>query len=175
AGCHIGFTGGNHDFWMGEFLERELGCSVSSGWLELEVQGKKLCMAHGDGLIRGDTGYKVLKKILRSRLNIALYKLVHPDVGIPFAKACSRLGRQASNEEMKRIVERLFQEVALLKFREGFDIVVVGHVHLPYEKTQDGKALFVVGDWIENVTYLVMEDGTMTRKMWKDAAGERQS
>jgi UDP-2,3-diacylglucosamine hydrolase len=166
AGCQVGFTGGNHDFWMGDFLKRELGCSVADEWLELELQGKKVCMAHGDGLIRGDTGYKLLKKILRSKLNIALYRLIHPDIGIPFATLCSRLGRQASPEEMKNIVDRLFEEVALGRFQKGFDLIVLGHVHLPYEKSHDSKAMYVVGDWIENLTYLVMENGRVTRKIW---------
>ncbi|KPJ60111.1 MAG: hypothetical protein AMJ46_08375 [Latescibacteria bacterium DG_63] len=167
AGCRIGFTGGNHDFWMGDFLQRELACDVSGDdWLECELQGKKVCMAHGDGLIKGDTGYKILKRILRTRMNVALYRLIHPDVGIPFAALCSRLGKQASAEEMKRIVERLFEDVALEKFQEGFDFVVLGHVHLPYERTHNGKAMFVVGDWIENLTYLVMEEGQMTRRVW---------
>jgi UDP-2,3-diacylglucosamine hydrolase len=166
AGCPIGFTGGNHDFWMGEFLKRKLGCSFAPDWLEQKIQGKSVCMSHGDGLIRGDTGYKILKKILRNRLNIALYRLIHPDLGIPFATLCSRFGKQASPERMKLIVERLFEEVALEKFREGFDFVVVGHVHLPYEKEQNGKGLYVVGDWIENLTYLVMEGGRMNRRTW---------
>jgi UDP-2,3-diacylglucosamine hydrolase len=166
AGCTIVFVTGNHDFWMEGFLRRELAQVVSSDWFECDIQGKRVCMSHGDGLASGDAGYKLLKKILRSKVNVALYRLIHPDFAIPFAFACSRLSRKTSVAEMKFIAEKLFREVALNRFADGFDVVVLGHVHLPYEREQDGKEFFIVGDWIENLSYLVMESGKISRKVW---------
>jgi UDP-2,3-diacylglucosamine hydrolase len=166
ARCPIVFVVGNHDFWMEDFLKKELAQVVSSNWLESEIQGKRVCMSHGDGLASGDMGYKLLKKVLRSRVNIALYKLIHPDVAIPFALTCSRLSRRTTVAEMKFIAEKLFREVALKRFEEGFDLVLVGHVHLPYEREQNGKKFFIVGDWIEELSYLVMEGGKIKRMTW---------
>jgi hypothetical protein len=40
---------------------------VTDGPVSLEIQGRRLFVAHGDGLGSGDTGYKILKKILRNR------------------------------------------------------------------------------------------------------------
>jgi UDP-2,3-diacylglucosamine hydrolase len=166
AGCPIVFVTGNHDYWIEGFLKKELAHVVSSDWLECEIQGKHVCMAHGDGLASGDTGYKLLKKILRSKVNMALYRLIHPDFAIPFALACSRLSRKTSVAEMKFIAEKFFREVALKRFEDGFDLVVIGHVHLPYEREQNGKRFFIVGDWIEDLSYLVMEGGKISRKVW---------
>ncbi len=169
AGCPLAFAGGNHDFWMLDFLRRELGAEVSDGWMEREIQGKRVCMAHGDGLRSGDNGYKVLKKILRSRVNIALYRLLPAGIGTAFAMACSRASRKTSVSEMNRIADKLFREVALKKFEEGFDLVILGHVHLAYERAQGEKKFLIVGDWIENPTYLVMEEGRITHKSGKPA------
>jgi UDP-2,3-diacylglucosamine hydrolase len=169
--CPIGFAAGNHDFWMADFLERELGATVSADWIELELQGKKVCMAHGDGLASGDTAYKLLKKVLRSRVNIALYKLLPANLGVAFALGCSRLSRKTSLSEMARNAEELFHQVALKRFREGFDIVVLGHVHLPYEREHEGGKFFIVGDWINNLSYLVMEGGQMRRRLWTPELG----
>ena len=63
---------------------------------------------------------------------------------------------------MQHTAEKLFREVALEKFREGLELVVIGHVHLPYEKELDGKKFLIVGDWIDNLSYLVMERGEIT-------------
>ncbi len=166
-GCPVGFIGGNHDCWMTAFLARELDATVSSAWLETELQGKRVCMAHGDGLASGDTGYKVLKRILRSRVNIALYRLLPPDFAVPFALGCSRLSRRTSVPEMTRAAERLFREVAVPRFNEGFDYVILGHVHLPYEREHEGKKFFIVGDWIESLSYLVMENGVVSPRLWR--------
>ncbi|MFH0778241.1 MAG: UDP-2,3-diacylglucosamine diphosphatase [Candidatus Eisenbacteria bacterium] len=170
AGCPLGFAGGNHDFWMGEYLRRELGADVSADWLECRLQGRKTCMSHGDGLVSGDLGYKILKKMLRSRLNVGLYRLIHPDVGVPFALLSSRLSRKTSVSKMKEIADALFREVALGKFAEGFDLVILGHVHMPFHRTHEGREFYVVGDWIENLSYLVMENGRLKREAW----GSRQ-
>jgi len=167
AGCQLGFAGGNHDVWMLDFLRRELGAQVSDGWMEREIQGKRVCMAHGDGLRSGDTGYKILKKILRSRVNIALYRQLPASIGVPLALSCSRASRKTSVSEMSRIADKLFREVALRKFEEGFDLVVLGHVHMPYDRAQGEKRFLIVGDWIENLSYLVMEGGRITHKSWK--------
>ena len=169
AGCALGFAGGNHDFWMLDFLRRELGVDVSDGWIDRDIQGKRVCIAHGDGLRSGDDGYKILKKILRSRVNIALYRLLPASIGVPFALACSRASRKTSVSEMNRIADKLFREVALKKFEEGFDLVILGHVHMPYERAQGEKRFLIVGDWIESLSYLVMEGGLITRKSSKPA------
>jgi len=167
AGCPMGFAGGNHDFWMLDYLKRELGATVSEGWIECELQGRRVCMAHGDGFRSGDTGYKILKRILRSKVNIALYRLLPAEIGVPFALSCSRASRKTSVSEMTRIADKLFREVALKKFEEGFDLVILGHVHMPYERKHEEKRFVIVGDWIENLSYLVMEEGTISRRAWK--------
>ncbi len=167
ADCPLVFAGGNHDFWMLDFLRRRLGALASEGWIERAIQGRRVCMAHGDGLRSGDTGYKILKKILRSKVNIALYRLLPASIGVPFALACSRASRKTSVSEMTRIAEKLYREVAMKKFEEGFDLVILGHVHMPYEKAEGEKQFLIVGDWIENLSYLVMEGGRITRKFWK--------
>lgn len=174
SGCPLGFAGGNHDFWMLDYVKRELGASVSDAWLELEIQGKKVCLAHGDGLMTGDTGYKILKRLLRSRVNIALYRLLPASIGVPFALACSRASRKTSVSEMTRIAEKLFQEVAARRFEAGSDIVILGHVHLPYERESDGKKFMIVGDWIDHLSYLVMEGGRVSQKRWETSGNSTE-
>src|SRR5262245_38654941 len=85
AGVEITYLAGNHDFWLGGFLSNELGIHTREGPVTVEKQGRRAWIHHGDGLIGGDLGYRMLKKILRNRVNIRLYRWLHPDLGIPLA------------------------------------------------------------------------------------------
>ncbi len=77
------------------------------GALAVEAQGRRLWLHHGDGLVGGDLGYKVLRGILRSPASIAMYQWLHPDLGIPFALQVSRWSR-ASRGKRPLEAERLW-------------------------------------------------------------------
>src|SRR5262245_58119363 len=52
-GVAITCLAGNHDFWLGPFLRDEVGLTVSDGPLELSIEGRRIWLHHGDGLIGG--------------------------------------------------------------------------------------------------------------------------
>lgn len=168
AGTEITYLNGNHDFWLGRFLAEELGIRTHDGALALELQGRRIWLHHGDALVRGDLGYRLLRRVLKNRVNIALYGLVHPDLGIPFARWVSRLSRR-SRGEAPLDFERLWQEVASPRFAEGYDAVLIGHLHQAFERREGGHELFVLGDWIERFSYLVLEDGHFRTAIWPEA------
>ena len=59
------YSTGNHDFWLGRFLADEVGVIPADGAMVVERQGRRLWVHHGDGLVGGDLGYRVLKRVLR--------------------------------------------------------------------------------------------------------------
>ncbi|HTY09239.1 MAG TPA: UDP-2,3-diacylglucosamine diphosphatase, partial [Candidatus Edwardsbacteria bacterium] len=96
AGIAVTFIAGNHDFWVGRFFERDLGIRVVRTWCELAIGGQRLFLAHGDGLERGDRGYRfLLKPLLRNPVSIWLFGLLHPDLAVPLARWISRTSRHA--------------------------------------------------------------------------------
>jgi UDP-2,3-diacylglucosamine hydrolase len=160
AGVPITFVGGNHDFWALPFLRDELGIETVDGILTRPLQGRSFFIAHGDGMGSGDRGYKVLKHVLRSPVAIALYRLIHPDLGIRLATASSHMSREHQAPEAY-LVERLYREVAQPAFAAGHDVVVLGHVHLPTLREEDGKTMVILGDWVASNTYLRVESGEL--------------
>jgi len=165
AGIPITYLGGNHDFWVGRFMRDELGIEIHENPLTLELQGRKLWVHHGDGLIGGDLGYRILKRVLRNRLCIALYGLVHPDLGIPFAGWVSRLSR-GSRDVRPLDGPRLVREVAAPRFAAGFDAVLIGHFHHAFDHSENGKQFLVLGDWIRHMSYAVLENGQLSLRRW---------
>lgn len=158
AGVDITLMNGNHDFYLGPFLRNEVGLHTHDGALAVELQGRKIWLHHGDGLLGGDLGYKMLKKVLRSPISIGLYRLIHPDIGIPLAHWCSNASRRSRPD--KPLEEaKLWRDIGLPRFAEGFDCVMVGHFHQVMERHEAGRDFFVLGDWMEHFTYVVLEQG----------------
>jgi len=170
-GLPIIYIGGNHDFWIGDFLGREIGIEVHQEPIERTLQGRRAFLAHGDGLARGDRAYKVLKRVLRHPVPIALFRLVHPDLGIAFARHTSHTSHRYTKER-ENLVEGMLEEVAEEKFREGYDLVVVAHLHRPLHRARPGKDFVILGDWVTHFTYAVIEQGTVRLERWVDAADQ---
>jgi UDP-2,3-diacylglucosamine hydrolase len=168
AGVPVTYLNGNHDFWLGSFLEREVGVRACYGALPLEIEGRRIWLHHGDGLVGGDLGYRLLKRALSSRINIALYRLLHPDLGIPLARLVSKLSRRSRGDRPLE-PERLWREIALPRFAEGYDAVLIGHFHHVFERRETGREFFLLGDWITRFSYAVLERGAFRLETWPPA------
>jgi UDP-2,3-diacylglucosamine hydrolase len=164
-GTEIVYLGGNHDFWAGPFLRDELGATIHDGPARFDLAGRRLSVMHGDGLARGDLGYKMLKAVLRNRWTIAAYRALHPDLGIPFALWVSRVSR-TSRDESKVDREWLYRQLALPRFAEGADAVLTGHYHHPTHFRREGRDFIVLGDWVKNFTYAALSEGALRLERW---------
>ncbi len=158
SGLKIVYLCGNHDFWLGSFLPEQIGIPVIRDKLEVARDGKKLYLSHGDGLAKSDRGYRVLKKILRNRFNIWLYRQLPPDFAVPFARFVSGASRKHTAGRETKFLEE-YRQFASEKLSQGFDMVILGHTHQPgLEKI--GTGYYVnLGDWFKNFSYAVLESG----------------
>jgi len=158
AGVRIDYLCGNHDFWLGDFLPAQMGIRVHRESLKVDHQGKRFFLCHGDGLAKSDWGYRILKKILRSKVNIWLYRQLPPDFSIPFAKFVSGSSRNYTSGRETKFLEE-YKQFAEEKIKSGFDIVILGHTHQPQiEKIENGTYVNL-GDWFKNFSYAVLEKG----------------
>lgn len=161
----VHFLPGNHDSWTRNFFTEQIQIMVHPETFASEIQSKKVLLFHGDGISKKDTGYRILKKIFRNPINIFFYRLLHPDIGIPFAKLMSIGSRQhTSGKELND--EEDYLNFAIEKFNQGFDYVIVGHSHKPSYKKIDNHVLLNLGDWIHNFSYGKLEGGNLTLEYW---------
>ena len=77
SGIPIYFFVGNHDLWMGDYFEKELGVKIYRDNITREYFGKKVFIGHGDGLGPGDYSYKFLKKVFASKLCQPVFQNLH--------------------------------------------------------------------------------------------------
>lgn len=165
-GVKVSYIAGNHDFWLGDFFPDDLGIPVYKDPISVDLRGKKFYLHHGDGLALRDTGYRILKKILRSRLNIFLFSLIHPSITAPIAKSSSRNSREYTSQKDYGETDGMVA-CAEKKCADGFDFVIMGHRHQPLSR-DFGKGTYInLGDWITFRTYAEFDGATVELKTWE--------
>ena len=157
AGIKLYFFKGNHDMWMFDYFEIELGATIITNELVIERNGKKFFLHHGDGLGPGDNLYKVLKKIFRSSLCQWLFARIHPNLGVGIANYWSKSSR--INNQKKEDPKPGEQEWLVAYSKEVlqityYDYLVFGHRHLPLDIQLNEKSRYInLGEWINYNSY----------------------
>ena len=145
---------GNHDFGHHNYFQDELNIPIYPGDIERELLGKKFYIAHGDGKALNDTGYLILRKVLRNKFLLCAYSWLHPDIGISIAERMSGGSRNytdARDALQKQDGLRIFAEKKITD--DTFDYVIMGHRHKP-EEVQIGTGWYIsLGDWLKSYTY----------------------
>ena len=159
----ITYLAGNHDFWLGNFFDKELGIQTINNEWAGKIDGKLFYLFHGDGVAKKDYGYRFLKRILRNPISIKLYRWIHPDWGIPFARFVSGSSRLYT-DRIDLNDHRDYIDFAKKRFEEDFDYVIMGHRHNPYEFEENGKKYINLGDWINHFSYAVFDGQNLEMK-----------
>lgn len=163
SGVEIHYLLGNHDFWTMDFITKKLNMIVHQGDIDVELNGKKFHITHGDGLLSWENGYRVVKRILHNRVTIWLFRWLHPTLGYRLAEWVASRSRhfEHSKEHNDRVKNELIR-VATPIIENGIDYFIAGHYHQhTEEKIANGK-LIVLGEWIKTFTYAVFDGDDLT-------------
>ncbi len=171
AGIKIYFFKGNHDMWMFDYLKTELGATIISNELEIERNGKKFFLHHGDGLGPGDSFYKLLKWFFRSKVCQWLFARLHPNLGVGIASKWSRKsriineGKEESKPGQQEWLVAFCKEVLKTRF---YDYMIFGHRHLPLDIQLDAKSRYInLGEWVYHNTYAVFTGAKLELKYFE--------
>lgn len=150
------FTG-NHDVWMFDYLPKELGVTVHTEPLLLDLNGKRLMLHHGDGLGKADRGYRLMKGCFQNRaLQWMFAHLLHPDFSqwIGQTWSCSSRRSKALTHTFMGEDEIITQFARQTLAQQHIDYFVFGHWHSPIAyPLSDRSSLIILGDWLESYTY----------------------
>ncbi len=167
AGIEVHYIIGNHDFMHRDFFEKELGVKVYENPIEIDLEGKRFFIAHGDGLVENDLGYKILKKILRNKTTQKLYSLIHPDFGIWLASSSSKQSRNYTTGKSYGETDGMYL-AAKKKIAEGFDYIVFGHSHIKKEEIVNHGKYINLGTWLEEPYYGKFSNGNFELIEWNN-------
>ena len=173
AGIAIHFFVGNHDMWMLDYLEKEIGLNVHHQTKEFTFNSKTFFIGHGDGLGPNDKGFKRMKKVFSSSFFQWCYRWIHPDIGVRLGQYLSLKNKLISGEEDALYLgddEWLVRYTKRKQAEKERDFYVFGHRHIPLDIPIEPNARYInLGDWITHYTYSVFDGEQLKLNTWKPA------
>lgn len=167
SGVPVTLMGGNHDWWGGRYLREEIGVEFLQDPVVREYAGFRTFLAHGDGLGKGDLGYRALKLVLRGSVTRFAFGLLGPGLGDRIAGRVSKTGHRwgaPTADDKARATALAAWAEEKLRSDPTLDLVVLGHTHVPFlREVAPGRWYVNAGDWVFHGTYLVLEEGSPPR------------
>lgn len=176
AGVEIHFFAGNHDVWLTDYLQQELGAQVHMHGITVEIDGKVFRLAHGDEEYRAvKPTYDWMYRLFRNPLARLLYAAVHPRWTVGLAYAISlRSRRNGEKSKTEGHIPHAYsndyfdiENEWLIRFAKEhstqhpeIDYYIFGHRHLLVDLAlRANKRVIILGDWIRYDSFAVW-DGT---------------
>lgn len=173
-GVKLHFFIGNHDIWVGNYFEKELGMKVYLNDTLVDINGKRFYLAHGHR-----TGYrppilKLMHAVFHSKCVRRMYNIIHPTINYAFGLRWSKNNRlhKHKQEEAQYLGE---DKEFLVQFAKKYaqnnpvDFFVFGHRHvmLDLQITPQSRVVYL-GDWISHFSYAVLDEDGLRLEMLED-------
>lgn len=165
SGVRILYLPGNHDIWLGSYLSKQVGIELPSSPLTTLHQDLRFFILHGDNF-QVDWKYQTSQALLKNPICIALFRLIHPDLGSFIARTVSRITNHSRHHPKSD--KDTFLSTFQKKFEDGYQVIVCGHYHQAFLQTFSTGTLVVLGDWIRQDTYAVLNNGRIKLKKWRN-------
>ena len=175
-GIELYFFTGNHDMWIFQYFEDELGIPTFRSPITKTIDTKTFYIGHGDGLGPGDHGYKFIKKVFANPLCQWLFERFHPNFGVGMANFWSNRSRKYNKEAEHFLGET--KEWLLIYANEyldqhPIDYFIFGHRHLPIDyKLKNGNSRYInLGEWLHFNSYAVWDGENMELQFFENNSG----
>ena len=158
-GIDINFIVGNHDMWVKDYFQKEIGLKVFENEILIEENNQKILICHGDGLDHGNTSFKLIKKIFKSKICRWFFSRIHPNLGVSLAHLWSNASRRKNSKKTNDNHEHLINYCKKHQKNHPIDFYVFGHLHSPIKENIDLQSKYInTGDWIQHCSYGVLSN-----------------
>jgi UDP-2,3-diacylglucosamine hydrolase len=169
SGISIHYIAGNHDYWDFGYFHKRFNANFHKGDLIIQSENQKILVTHGDGLLKNDHSYRVMKKIIRHPISISLFALLPEGWGVKAAKFVSRTSEKKSrmnviNDNVKSEIKDYHANY----WEKKYNTVLVGHYHQTGISKVSSKRLIFMGDWINYFTVTRFDKSGWSQNIWED-------
>ena len=169
CGIEIYYLAMNHDYWDFRFLTDQMGCIFHVNDFEFLLNDQMVLITHGDGLLRHDNGYRLMKKIIRHPICIALFRLLHANLGCTLAKYISNTSNRYNQlDDKTQLIRDEITQFSRQEWMGKYDTVLVGHYHQTGIHQEEGYRLIWLGDWIQHFTVTKYDSAGWSQFPWND-------
>ena len=155
----IVMVGGNHDRWDTHFWQQDLGLRFEPLRATFEIGHRRVAAIHGDGVAEPRWQARLIHGIIQHPVTAAIYRVLHPDLGLRLVDSLSPLLGDHTIDEGKlaRAAARQIEWARqLLADEESVGLVIMGHTHRAVlTEPMAGRQYLNPGAWFDGFRYAV--------------------
>jgi UDP-2,3-diacylglucosamine hydrolase len=159
-GIPVYLVPGNHDGWVKDYFEKEIGLMLLADRTTVCIGEKKICIGHGDTW-GASLGYRLIKKyIYNFPLCQWLARQLPPDALARLAFYLSNKRRISSSSNYQSPKEDRILTYCKTSIEPFYhhDYYIAGHAHVPAVKPVGNNSIYLnVGDWIHYSHYVTFD------------------
>jgi UDP-2,3-diacylglucosamine hydrolase len=160
AGVPVTYVEGNRDFFLrGSYAERYFRAVVDEE--TFEAGGRRFLLMHGDLLNEADWPYRFWRFLSKNPVSRAALGFVPKEAGHRFVwKVEARLYRSNFKHKTRLPVE-MIRRFASQRFREGFDVLLLGHFHRSWTEPVGSGRVEILPAFVDERRWMeVGDDGS---------------
>jgi UDP-2,3-diacylglucosamine hydrolase len=116
-----------------------------------------------------DRGYRALRTVLRNRMAIRAFRLLHPDLASRLAMGSSSASRSYQPRDEGRGLRAV--AAASLAADPSTELLIYGHSHIAaLERMPSGNVYANAGSWLDRPTYLAVTAESIALREWRGSA-----
>ena len=162
AGVPVTYVEGNRDFFLrGSYVESrfERVCDEQV----FEQGGRRFLLTHGDLLNEADRPYRFWRALSKNPISRAALDFIPRRAGNRLVwKVEARLYRSNFKHKTRLPVE-MIRAFAARRFREGIDVLLLGHFHRSWSETVDSGRVEILPAFVEERRWMEIADDGSTR------------
>lgn len=163
----VTYVEGNREFFLrGSYVEHyfQKVCDEET----FEEGGRRFFLTHGDLLNEKDIPYRFWRALSKNPLSRASIALIpRRSANELVSRVEARLYRSNFKHKTRLPVE-MIREFAARRFREGFDVLLLGHFHRSWTETVDGGRVEILPAFVEERRWMEIGDDGATRLVGLD-------
>ncbi|MTI64667.1 UDP-2,3-diacylglucosamine diphosphatase [Methylophaga sp.] len=167
SGINLFLMVGNRDFMLGHDFASEVGATLLKDNHRINYGNHPALLIHGDTLCLDDISYQRYRKVVRNRLLQWCFLRLPARFRQNISDRIIAKSKQKKQHKTAMIMDVNQAEVRSVIESNQIEILVHGHTHRPaihQLQTENGHQTYrvVLGDWDNNISYLLADDQQLT-------------
>ncbi|MBT4761807.1 MAG: UDP-2,3-diacylglucosamine diphosphatase [Bdellovibrionaceae bacterium] len=164
TGNELYYFEGNHDLYLKDFWQKEIGATVVADFEYYEINGIKVRVEHGDLADPEDKGYRFLRAFLRNLIVRFILSRLPEGFLVKLGEMSSRSSRKYTSEV--KVVSDDDGKNKIIAYADKcydhrpFDLMVTGHTHIFDDAKTKNYRSINLGSWFDTPKYLQISSNT---------------
>jgi len=164
AGGRVFYVEGNRDFFLrGSYLQSEF--DEIGEHAAFRAGPAAFYLIHGDTINERDWPYRFWRFASKNRVARGAIRFIPERAANRFVATMERRLRDTNFKHKSRLPVALIERFARRRFREGYDVVLLGHFHEAWRSEFEGGVAEIVPPFLEEKRWLEVDEAGRTARV----------